>query len=289
MNIGMTTGDLASRYGDRKALRLLKQSGFECVDYSGFKYSAPADFDRNSRDFAEYYNGLRAYSQSIGISIHQTHTTIPCFSLDPEKARVMFDIAVSAIYASARLGAEYIVLHPITLSDIGGTYKEKLDFSVEYFKKLEGYLKDAGIKGAVENVYARSPETHSICAVAGSLAKDIAYISDMSGDSFCNCLDIGHLFLTGEDFMNAASILADRIKVLHVHDNDGVNDNHTAPFECSIQWEKVCDALKSIGYNGVFNFEADGFLARLPDEMVIPRLEYLYKMGRYLAGKIEKQ
>ena len=289
MNIGMTTGDLAARYGDKEALRLLKQAGFESVDYSGFKYAAPSNFDRASSDFAEYYNGLNAYSKSIGISIHQTHTTIPCFSLDPEKEKALFDIAVNAIYASARLGAEYIVLHPITLSGIGDTYKEKLDFSVEYFRKLEGYLKDAGIMGAVENVYSRNPATNRICAVAGSFAKDIAYISDMAGDRFCNCLDIGHLFLTGEDFGNAASILADRIKVLHVHDNDGVNDNHTAPFECAIQWENVCYALKSIGYNGVLNFEADGFLARLPDEMIIPRLEYLYKTGRYLAGKIEKQ
>lgn len=286
MNIGMTTAELAKRFGDKGALEALSQAGFECVDYSGFKYGAPAHFDHKTREFAEYYDTLRLHALSLGISIHQTHTTIPSFSFDEEKQRVLFGYAVSAIYATARLGAEYIVLHPITSERAGSSHAERLDFTIGYFRSLQPYLKDAGVIGAIENVYTHEKNTRRICAAAGSSASDVAFIADSVGEGFCNCLDIGHAYLINEEPSAAALTLGNRLKVLHVHDNNGISDDHTAPFERSINWQSVVEALHDIGYNGVFNFEADGFLTKLPSELLPQRLKYLYELGKHLTSKI---
>ena len=50
--------------------------------------------------------------------------------------------------------------------------------------------------------------------------------------------------------------LGSRLKVLHVHDNDGVSDRHAIPFSGVTDWEDFAVALKEVGFNGVLSLEA---------------------------------
>ena len=48
-----------------------------------------------------------------------------------------------------------------------------------------------------------------------------------------------------------------RLKALHIHDIDGINDNHQIPFSLNINFDAVTKALKEIGYDGYYTLESN--------------------------------
>ena len=79
----------------------------------------------------------------------------------------------------------------------------------------------------------------------------------------------------------------DRLKALHVHDVDGKDDLHTLPYFSKINWDRVCAALKEIGYEGDLTFEAGNFVNPLPRELCRPAADMMVAVGRHLINKIE--
>jgi sugar phosphate isomerase/epimerase len=49
--------------------------------------------------------------------------------------------------------------------------------------------------------------------------------------------------------------LGSLVEVLHIHDNDGVKDQHKIPGTGVIDWSDVFSALDEIGYSGCYNLE----------------------------------
>jgi sugar phosphate isomerase/epimerase len=49
--------------------------------------------------------------------------------------------------------------------------------------------------------------------------------------------------------------LAEEVRTLHVHDNDGRYDLHLIPHYGVIDWEDFGKALKEVQYQGVFSLE----------------------------------
>ena len=49
--------------------------------------------------------------------------------------------------------------------------------------------------------------------------------------------------------------LVERLKLVHLHDNDGRHDKHFQPFKGVIDWDAVCVAFKEVGYSGNFSLE----------------------------------
>ena len=54
--------------------------------------------------------------------------------------------------------------------------------------------------------------------------------------------------------------LGDKVKCLHIHDNDLHNDSHLIPFSMNIDFGAVVRALKIINYGGYLTLEADRHL-----------------------------
>jgi len=72
-----------------------------------------------------------------------------------------------------------------------------------------------------------------------------------------------------------------------VHDVDGIDDTHTAPYFGVINWDQVMAALKEINYEGDFTFEVAGqYLNPLPKELFASALYHLAETGRYLMKKL---
>ena len=87
-----------------------------------------------------------------------------------------------------------------------------------------------------------------------------------------------------------------RLSCLHIHDVDGMHDNHTLPYfgaiyewdshmgsyAGSINWERLMQTLAKIGYEGDFTYEADKFLMRLPQENAPAAARFMADVGRFL-------
>ena len=67
------------------------------------------------------------------------------------------------------------------------------------------------------------------------------------------CLDTNHLLK--EDNADFIRKVGDKITTLHVSDYDFIDERHWLPGEGLIQWNSVLDALKEVGYKGVWMYE----------------------------------
>ncbi len=87
------------------------------------------------------------------------------------------------------------------------------------------------------------------------------------------CFDIGHwhCHAPNEDLL---SEFGSKLTALHLHDNDGTDDQHLLPFEGTIDWVKAMRKIKSIEYQGVVGIEAlnGGYEAMSPRDFL--QLEY---------------
>jgi sugar phosphate isomerase/epimerase len=108
-------------------------------------------------------------------------------------------------------------------------------------------------------------------------------------ECFGLCLDTGHLNLLKLDMRWYIPILGKRIKAVHIHDNDGMADRHKAPYTGTLVWKDFYSALKEIEYNGDLNFETyhQTSTGDTDEELILPWLELICKIGRYFKKKIE--
>lgn len=87
------------------------------------------------------------------------------------------------------------------------------------------------------------------------------------------CFDIGHWHCHTPD-EDLISEFGGKLTALHLHDNDGTDDQHLLPFEGAIDWDKAMREIKSTGYCGAVGLEAGngGYEAMSPRDFL--RLEY---------------
>lgn len=70
------------------------------------------------------------------------------------------------------------------------------------------------------------------------------------------CYDSGHhnCWTPQEDLL---SLFGSRLKVLHLHDNDSINDQHLLPFDGTIDWPTTMKSIAETGYQGAIELEVD--------------------------------
>ena len=119
----------------------------------------------------------------------------------------------------------------------------------------------------------------------------IRYVDTLNSCNAVACLDIGHTALTYQkekpwDYIRGLG--KNRLKALHVHDNNGMNDQHLLPYEGYIDWMEVTKALGEIDYEGDFTFETHGNLKNFDDEFIPVRLRFMADVGRHLASLVDR-
>ena len=75
------------------------------------------------------------------------------------------------------------------------------------------------------------------------------------------------------------------MKVLHVNDNVGIDDEHLPPFLGSVDWRDAMHGLALAGFDGLFNFELAK--ERIPAEMRKPFANYVRATATELLTYIE--
>ncbi len=152
------------------------------------------------------------------------------------------------------------MLHSI-LND-GDVYTLGVDAVREYFSSLAEYAKERGVKIAAET-YGVSSKCNKVefFGIPENLLELIKRVRETSpaADSLCVCVDTGHTNLAVRHGCPSASDvirkLGSLVEVLHLHDNDGIKDQHKIVGTGIIDWNDVFSALDEIGYSGCYNLE----------------------------------
>lgn len=111
--------------------------------------------------------------------------------------------------------------------------KKRVRLLVKYYKLLQPYAKEFGVKIALENMFGIDKIRGNIVPDVFSNPTEYAEFYDNlnDADNFICLVDTGHAGVSGEDIGDTLRTLGKRVKALHIHDNKFVEDDHLIPFE----------------------------------------------------------
>ena len=163
--------------------------------------------------------------------------------------------------------------------------------NAEMYLELLPFAKEYNVKIATENMWNWKPfHKHSCFAACATPESFNAHLDAVNDDYFVACLDIGHAEMKGSDTTAAEMIrgLGNRLKALHIHDNDKLHDSHQIPFSMNIDFISVINALKEVNYDGYLTLEASSYLDNFSKEKVPEGVKDLYNAVEKLRIMFEE-
>jgi len=292
MLISTQTAVFSQKFGDHDAIKLLAETGYDALDYSMFDMPNPKSplWGENYRTYAK---SLKKTADEYNIAFNQSHAPFPSYIQNPDQNQqeynetIVFEI-IKSLEITSILGADITVVHPITLQ--GKNYFEQKEFNMNFFGALLPYCKKFNVKIALENMWGWDAAEKKVLPGACSTAAEFTdYLDSLGDDCFTACLDIGHAEMQGTFSVSAPEMIralgSGRLTSLHIHDNDKTGDLHDLPFNQKLNWDEIMRALKDIGYNGEFTFEADNFISKFPQELYLSASRLMFETGRYFTEK----
>lgn len=294
-----------------QGFELLKRSGFSCADFSLNGYLLNTDiysanmnrfFDASVSDLEHFFALHKKAAHTAGITINQMHMPYPIYVPDGKpdiNDYLRNEVAVKSMKLCKFFECPNIVIHGLKLARFLGSEEAEWEYTEKFIDFLAPMAKEMGIVICIENLY-NSVGSHLIegpCCNAKKASERIDRINDRYHAQVLGfCLDTGHANLLGIDFEDFITTLGHRLKVLHIHDNDGVSDLHQIPYtfartrenKCSTDWDGFLAGLRKIHFDQVLSFETAPVLTSFPEEMKEKVLQFIAQIGNYFARKMEE-
>lgn len=282
MLLSTQTAALQNSFGFNEAVRIIKEAGFDCYDFSMTRMCWEGH-PLNRSDYKESVIALRKFADGLGIPCNQSHAPFPSHRPNDEHWNSHIgEWCVRSLEITSLLGGKICVVHPYN----NWTPKENFE---RVYQPLLPYCKKYNVKVAVENMWNWPSDSPVAVPCACSLPENFCeHMSLLDPEWFVACLDIGHaeMFPDRTSAVELIHALGSRLQSLHVHDNDRLHDDHAFPFSGKIDWDGVCTALREVGYGGDFTFEADSAVDKYPDPLKADAEKLLQKIGRDLIARI---
>ncbi|MBQ2117437.1 MAG: sugar phosphate isomerase/epimerase [Clostridia bacterium] len=289
MDLSVNSAKLFADLGVSAAAKAAKAAGFSAFDY----YITLDDTDSplHGEDYRSVVSQIRRATENEGMRFNQTHAPFR-FPVKKWDEPETFDLFVRSLEITALLGAKICVVHPLHHMEYLGHEEEIFRLNMDYFRKLIPCCREYGVRIGVENMW----QTHRIRKnisfdTCSTIREFIRYLDTLDSESVVACLDVGHVVLPDgpdgpADFIRALG--HDRLKALHIHDNDYTRDAHLLPYQGKLDWESITAALGEIDYTGDFTYEIGAVPFSVPGELIGDALRYAGAVGRYLVGKVEE-
>lgn len=284
MKLSVELYTLAEHYGDKKAIEIVKEAGFDAIDYS-YYYNKESE-EVLGENYKQYAKEIREHLDRVGIPCNQAHAP---FNF---KYGMMADISepkylniVRAIESASILGAKNIIVHAVSVPD-GVDFEA---YNIEYYKSFIPYCEAFNIHVAVENLYTKDTKRNYYRGRFGSPQELNNVIKKIDSPWIVACVDIGHASLTGyepEDFISKVDPTV--LRCLHVQDTDYLADRHMPPYFYNLNWDAIMTSLKNIGYDGELTFEIIVYLKKFPKELLPDSLKFAAAIGKHLISIYEK-
>ncbi len=152
----------------------------------------------------------------------------------------------AALKAAAWLGIRVAVIHPIVRHSSVSTSDAWLQENLSYLAPLRDTAAALDVVLAVENMAGKPYPHASGEAVFGSRAEHLMALCDRLDTGVC--WDFGHANLTGLVQAPQIAIIGPRLRVVHIHDNDGIRDAHLIPGRGTVDWHNAMTALRDTGF-----------------------------------------
>ncbi len=289
--------------GIDEGLRAIAEAGFDAIDLGLDSVFAQKDsideayeaylLDENR--IRETIDAIKEGLKKYGLTIGQAHAPSAYIPRKPRETEIMRKCVEKCFAICEELDCRHLVIHPICDGSArypSLTKEDEIRENMAYFASIIPLLKKHNVVCCLENAYSLDWGTKKAYACACSdMTEANHYIDDLNAlageKRFAFCLDTGHALMIGTDIYNAIKMLGDRLEILHVHDNDGYLDEHTATFLGVCNWGRFIKGLREFGYKGNINMETSSFVQLFPKELVPAALKLLAAEADYFRTKVQ--
>lgn len=182
------------------------------------------------------------------------------------------------------IGIKNMVLHCEELYVLGLPREERVRLNVEKLRIVAEHVKDKDITICLENLSGVRMGVPNEELVVGSAEQLLEVIEGIGSDRFGICLDTGHLNLSYKNQREFILSAGDKLKALHIADNEGEKDQHMMPFaKGKVNFFEVVEALREVDYVGLFNLEIPGE-TKIPLELRNEKIKYIKSCYDYLMA-----
>lgn len=288
----------------------MHKAGFSCCDFSLNNYQKNTDlyqqvnnrfFDKSISELEEYFAPHKEGAKAAGIKINQMHMPYPTYvpGAKTELNEYLWNVVGPKSLEVCRfLECPNIVIHGFKLTKYYGSEEAEWAKTKEFLDFLAPLAKEYGITMCMENLY----NSQGVKMVEGpgcnayKAEERIDELNDKHGAEILGfCYDTGHGNLVGIDPYKFVTTLGSRLKVLHIHENDGIGDLHQMPFTFTktrenasvLDWEGFLKGLREIAFDGVLSFETAPVLDCFPEYLKQDALHMIARIGEYFRTQIE--
>ncbi len=258
-------------------MRLCAEAGFTCFDFGvrshvGSSFVYDDDWEQKACELAEN-------TAKSGYTYIQSHAPY-AFNIynDVDYYR---ELTRRSFHVASILGAGYIVIHGMFRPepDTEPDFEKDIERSYEFYAPFVELAERLGIGVAVENLFNYGKK-HIFTA---DVEEQIALIKRFGSSNVSACWDVGHGHVRyGEEHLEQMKKLGPLLTCTHIHDNMQSKDLHIPVFMGDIDWAEFMKTLRLMDYRGDINFELKP--CKLPEELIMPYLEYVYRSGQCLLS-----
>lgn len=306
LEVGVQTKNVVEDENPSMGFEMLRKAGFTCGDFSLNTYPRkekqylPGEknfFDQSIQELERFFRPHKEAAEKAGIRINQMHMRYPIYvpRADEEMNAYLWNqTAPKSMEVCYYFNCRYIVIHGLKLAYYLGSEELEWQETARFIDSIAPLAKEMGITICIENLY-EGIGGHIVegpCCNAKKAVQRIDQFNDKYGAEVLGfCFDTGHANLIGIDFEDFITTLGHRLKVLHIHDNDGIADLHQIPFTFtrtrenlpSTDWDGFVRGLKNIRFDKVLSFETAPVLTAFPEEMKQEVLCFIAGIGRYFS------
>lgn len=295
--VGLSIGELQGRFGDKRALEIAVESGFDAVDFGLGRFGKGAFpiYADGDEAVLEYFSEIGEYARHLGLTISQTHGRTRIASPDPAFCQEMEWVTRMDLLATHALGVKYCVVHSVNSFCFPDEDAEFMHArNLQFFEKMIPYAEQYGVYMTQETFGDTRPRGIRRMDFFGD-SRQLRKTYDRLNTTYkALCVDTGHTNkavgmaqILGTPVPGVADtirLFGKDLKVLHLNDNNSFTDQHLPPrckMEGGVNWQEVYEALDEIGYDGVYNFELSlGHYGEAIEEAV-------HFLGTYLRRSVE--
>ena len=300
MKICVQTAPLVNKFGIDSAFSMIHAAGIDGVDFNidtelpggRIRDGIPSDlFSKSDEEIIEFARPYKEAGEKYGVYFHQMHAPFPSYVQNETGNDIVMDAIKKCIMVAGYLNCKNIIVHPMFLG-----YDDKLDPKTEWDVNIERYselipaAKKYGVTVCLENMFTghKGKLYAAICAEMSEANRYIDTLNGIAGEKvFGFCLDVGHALLVGKDIYYTIMELGENLTTLHIHDNNGVNDQHLFPYMGVCDWDRFMKGLKDVGYKGALSFETFNAFQVIDDDLTQDALYWQAAIGRMFAKRIE--
>jgi sugar phosphate isomerase/epimerase len=200
----------------------------------------------------ERIDEVRTCLAELGLIMPQAHALLKAdvAHRDERKREKHVRRLIRHIETAAQLGIEVIVIHPggRRMATTRAEQQRDWTLNVETFCQLGDLAGERGVRIGLENLMGRYRAPHELLDLIAAIDHPAIGVT----------FDTSHANVVGLDLPAAIREFGSVLIATHISDNDGSGDQHRTPGNGQIDWLAVVQALRDVGYAGLFDLEIPG-------------------------------